>query len=68
MNPLDQIEENLNNYFNSLEFPFNEVKSYLENNESQIHMNTRESHESNSNRVKPNNLTFLGNSEFQQRN
>lgn len=57
INPLNQIEENLNNYFNSLEFPYNEVKSYLENIESHPHMNTRESHESGSKRVILNNQT-----------
>jgi hypothetical protein len=51
INPLYQLEENLNYYFSSLDFPYNEVKSYLENNDSIPRMNTRESHETNSNRV-----------------
>ena len=51
--PLKKQVDRLNTYFNSLEFPYDEMKLYLENNESipqMTHMNTKESNISTSNR------------------
>ena len=49
---LHEMEKNLTNYFTSNEYPYNEVKSFLENNNSIPRMNTRESNESISNKVR----------------
>lgn len=42
---LSQIEQNLISYFTSSDYPYNEVKSYLENNASIPNMKTRESND-----------------------
>jgi len=48
---LSQIEKNLTSYFNSSEYPYDEVKNYLENNTSIPQINTRESNESSLKKV-----------------
>lgn len=49
---LSEIEKNLTSYFWSNEYPYNEVKSFLENNNSIPRMNTRESNDSIWNKVR----------------
>lgn len=43
---LNQIEKNLTAYFSSTDYPYNEVRSFLENNSDALHLNTRDSRES----------------------
>lgn len=48
---LSQIEKNLTSYFYSADYPYNEVRSYLENNSSLPNMDTGESNQSSANKV-----------------